>query len=98
MMYWEPSVQVTACRCRIFIFKQYDIIKIIVQGTVIYTYRLALHLRKILTKQLTAFVATFARVKRDCHPVDYNQVHQLQAMTFNTELLKILFLRNCGYF
>lgn len=51
----------------LFIFK-HVLQNIIAQGTVIYTYRLAGHLRKILTKQ-PPFQAAFASVGRDCHPV-----------------------------
>lgn len=66
MLYWEPSVWGAACHGEIllFVFK-YVLQNIIVQGTVIYIYRLVVHLRKILTKQPTAF----ASMGRDCHPV-----------------------------
>lgn len=96
---WQPGGSLKF-RWKIFRFSLNNMTfkKIIVPGAVIYTYRLAPQLQKNPNRTYCLSLAMFARVKRDCHPVDCNRLHQLQAMTFNIELLKILFLRKCGYF
>lgn len=80
----------------LFIFK-YVLQNIIVQGTVIYTYRLVVHLRKILTKQPTAFPGCICQPGKRLPPCGLHPRQNCKPSP-NTELLKILFLRKWGYF
>lgn len=73
--------------------------KIIVQGMVIYTYRLALHGRRILREQLTAFPwLHLPEWKETATQWTATEYINCKPWHSNTELLKILFLRKCGYF
>lgn len=71
------SVWGAACLCGIllFVFK-YVLQNIIVWGTVIYIYRLAVHLRKILTKQPTAFPGCICQCGKRLPPCGLHPRHK----------------------